>query len=29
VLRSQDIERLKDHQRERSLQDVGLFLHGK
>src|SRR6202044_1388967 len=28
VLRSQDIECLEDHQRERTLQDVRLFLHG-
>src|ERR1700739_1386497 len=27
VLRSQDIECLEDHQRERTLQDVRLFLH--
>ena len=27
VLRPQDIECLEDHQRKRSLQDVGLFLH--
>ena len=29
VLRPQDIECLEDHQRERSLQDVRLFLHGE
>jgi hypothetical protein len=29
VLRSQDIECLEDHQRERTLQDVRLFLHGE
>ena len=29
VLRSQDIECLEHHQRERTLQDVGLFLHGE
>src|SRR6202044_1966265 len=29
VLRPQDIEGLEDHQRERSLQDVRLFLHGE
>ena len=27
VLRSQDIQCLQDHQRQRSLQDVRLFLH--
>jgi len=27
VLRPQDIECLEDHERECSLQDVGLFLH--
>jgi hypothetical protein len=29
VLRSQDIECLEDHQRERTLQDVRLFIHGE
>ena len=29
VLRSQDIEGLEDHQRQRTLQDVRLFLHGR
>ena len=28
VLRSQNIEGFEDHQRKRSLQNVGLFLHG-
>src|ERR1700759_3478099 len=27
VLRSQDIDCFEDHQRQRTLQDVGLFLH--